>query len=156
MEHETRARFGLYFDDFIVGDIYKHWPGRTVTEGDNEMFCNLTMNIAPLHFDAIYAAQTTRHKQRMVAGLFVLALAAGMGVRDLTGKAIAALGYEDVQHLAPTFIGDTIYSRTKVLEKNLSARGGRGTVKLETLASNQRGEDVLTCKRTIMVPTRPA
>ncbi len=155
MEHNERERYGRYIEDYAVGDVFKHWPGRTITESDHQTFCLLTGNLSPLHMDA-HEALNHRHKQRLVPGLLILALAVSMGINEISGQAIAALGYEEVRHLAPTFIGDTIYARTTVTEKSMSARGGRGTVKLETVAYNQKGEDILSCVRTLMIPTKPA
>ena len=154
MDYDFRDRFGRYYEQFEVGDTYKHWPGKTINESDNELFCLLTMNHMPMHIDKHYAEQS-QHKQRLVVGLLVLSIAVGMSVVEVSGKAIAALEYEEVKHLKPTWIGDTIYARTTVLEKRLSSKGGRGIIRVETIVSNQRGEDVLTLKRSVLVPTTP-
>lgn len=149
------AEFGRYLEDFNVGDVYKHWPGRTITEYDDVLFCMLTMNHHPLHIDANYAAGTQYGKQ-VVVGTLVYSLAFGLSVPDTSGKAIANLEVEEIKHLAPTFHGDTIYAETTVLDKRESrSQPDRGIVYVETRATNQRGEQVLSFKRRFMVPKRP-
>jgi acyl dehydratase len=146
--------FGRCYEDFEVGDVYKHWPGRTITEYDDMLFCMLTMNHHPLHIDANYAAHT-QHKQRLVVGALVFSIVLGMSVPDVSGKAIANLEFEEVKHLAPTFHGDTIYAESRVLAKRLStSKSDRGIVTVETVAYNQRGEKVLSYRRRVLVPTR--
>ncbi len=148
-------QFGRYFEEFEVGAVYKHWPGRTITEADHTLFCMLTMNHNPLHIDAEYAAGT-QFGQRLVAGPLVFSIAVGMSVPDVSGRAIANLEYESVKHTAPTFHGDTIYAETRVLEKRASqSKPDRGVVKVETRAYNQRGEEVLSFRRSVLVPRRP-
>jgi acyl dehydratase len=147
-------QFGRCYEEFEVGDVYKHWPGRTITEYDDTLFSMLTMNHNPLHIDANYA-EDTQHGQRLVVGPLIFSIALGMSVPDVSGKAIANLEFEYVRHLAPTFHGDTIYAETKVLDKQLSrSKPDRGVVTVETIAYNQRGENVLSFKRRVMVPTR--
>ena len=147
-------QFGRCYEEFEVGALYKHWPGRTITEYDDTLFCMLTMNHNPLHIDANYA-ENTQHKQRLVAGPLIFSIALGMSVGDVSGKAIANLEFEYVKHLAPTFNGDTIYAETTVLDKKLStSKSDRGIVTVETLTYNQRGETVLSFKRRVLVPTR--
>ncbi|MHB8598548.1 MAG: MaoC family dehydratase [Ktedonobacteraceae bacterium] len=147
-------QFGRCYEEFEVGDVYKHWPGRTITEYDDTLFSMLTMNHNPLHIDANYA-EDTQHGQRLVVGPLIFSIALGMSVPDVSGKAIANLEFENVRHLAPTFHGDTIYAETKVLDKQLSrSKSDRGIVTVETIAYNQRGENVLSFKRRVMVPTR--
>jgi acyl dehydratase len=146
-------QFGRCYEEFEVGDVYKHWPGRTITEYDDTLFSMLTMNHNPLHIDANYA-ENTQHGQRLVVGPLIFSIALGMSVPDVSGKAIANLEFENVRHLAPTFHGDTIYAETKVLDKQLSrSKPDRGIVTVETIAYNQRGENVLSFKRRVMVPT---
>ncbi|HLG64697.1 MAG TPA: MaoC family dehydratase [Ktedonosporobacter sp.] len=146
-------QFGRCFEEFEIGAIYKHWPGRTITEYDDTLFCMLTMNHHPLHIDANYA-EGTQFKQRLVVGTLVFSIALGMSVEDVSGKAIANLEFENVKHIGPTFHGDTIYAETKVLDKKLSSsKPDRGIVTVETIAYNQRGETVLSFKRRVMVPT---
>jgi acyl dehydratase len=148
--------YGRYYAEFKVGDVYKHWPGRTVTEFDDTWFSLMTMNQHPLHIDEHYA-QTTQHKHRLVNGTFIFSLAVGMSVADVSGRCIANLEYESIKHLAPTFHGDTIYAETEVLDKRDSkAKPDRGIVYVETRARNQRGEVVLTLRRRVLVPKRSA
>jgi acyl dehydratase len=147
-------QFGRCFEEFEIGAVYKHWPGRTITEYDDMLFCMLTMNHNPLHIDANYAAHT-QHGQRLVVGALVLSIALGLSIPDVSGKAIANLEFEEVKHLAPTFHGDTIYAESRVLDKRLSqSKPDRGIVTVETVAYNQRGEKVLSYRRRVMVPTR--
>ena len=147
-------QFGRCFEEFEIGDVYKHWPGRTITEYDDTLFSMLTMNHNPLHIDAFYS-QTTQHKQRLVAGPLIFSIALGMSVGDVSGKAIANLEFENVKHLAPTFHGDTIYAETKVLDKKLSStKPDRGIITVETFAYNQRGEKVLSFRRRVLIPTK--
>ena len=154
MEHSGRAAFERYLDDFEVGDVFRHWPGRTMTEAANSAFCFWTMNQQPLHLDAEYAAGT-QHGRLLVNGLLVLSVAVGLSVRGVSGNTIANLGYERVDHHAPVFIGDTIYAETTVTAVRASAsRPDRGIVTTETTATNQRGERVLTFSRTFMAPKR--
>ena len=149
-----RSDFGRYFEEFTVGDLYRHWPGRTITESDDVLFCMLTMNHNPLHIDAHYAAQTP-HGKPLVVGLLVFSTAVGMSVRDVSGKCIANLEYEEVRHHAPVFHGDTIYAETEVLEARPSeSKPDRGIVRVETRARNQRGELVLSFRRSLLVPKR--
>ena len=147
-------QFGRCFEEFEVGAVYKHWPGRTITEYDDTLFSMLTMNHNPLHIDAYYA-ESTQFKQRLVVGPLIFSIALGMSVPDVSGKAIANLEFENVKHLAPTFHGDTIYAETRVLDKRFSSsKPDRGIVTVETIAYNQRGENVLSFKRRVMVPTK--
>jgi len=147
-------QFGRCYEEFEIGALYKHWPGRTITEYDDTLFCMLTMNHNPLHIDANYA-ENTQHKQRLVAGPLIFSIALGMSVGDVSGKAIANLEFEYVKHVGPTFHGDTIYAETRVLDKKLStSKPDRGVVTVETLAYNQRGALVLSFKRRVMVPTK--
>lgn len=147
-------QFGRCYEEFEVGALYKHWPGRTITEYDDTLFCMLTMNHNPLHIDANYT-ENTRYKQRLVAGPLIFSIALGMSVADVSGNAVANLEFEYVKHLAPTFHGDTIYAETKVLDKRLtSSKPDIGIVTVETIAYNQRGETVLSFKRRVMIPTK--
>src|SRR5579862_4444391 len=120
--------FGRCYEDFEIGDLYKHWPGRTITEHDDTLFCMLTMNHNPLHIDANYA-ETNQYKRPLVSGPLIMSIAVGMSVPDVSGKAIANLEYEQIKHHAPTFHGDTIYAETSVLAKTPSAsKPDRGIV----------------------------
>jgi len=154
MHSDGRESFGKFYEDFEIGDIYKHWPGKTITESDNNLFCLLTMNHHPVHLDMEYA-KTQQHGQVLVVGTLVVSLAVGLSVRDTSGKAIANLEYSNVVHNAPVFINDTIYAETEVLDKRISkSNAARGIVSIELRAYNQRVEKVLTLKRKILVLKR--
>jgi acyl dehydratase len=145
--------YGRYFEDFTVGEVIRHWPGRTISEADCTWFALLTMNQHPLHSDAHYAAGT-EHGQRVVLGPLVFSIGIGLTVADVSGRAIANLEIERITHEKPTFIGDTLYSESTVLGLRVTSRGDRGTVTVETRVSNQRGERVMTFRRTALVPSR--
>ena len=154
MIHDGREAFGGYLEDFQPGDVFKHWPGKTITEGDNHLFSLLTMNPNPLHIDDNYM-QGHQHGKILVVGTLVLSLAVGMSVRDTSGKAIANLEYERITHDGPVFQGDTIYAESEVLEVRESrSRPDRGIVYLESRAFNQRNEQVLTLRRRFLDPKR--
>lgn len=152
MSARIEQRYGRAYDDFEVGAVYVHRPGRTITEYDNLSFSLLTQNQHPLHIDEAYASQT-RFGQRLVVGVLVLSVSVGQSVADISGMAVANLGYEDVRHLGPTFHGDTVYSETEVLEKRVSRSDpSNGIVYVETRASNQHGATVLCFRRHVLVP----
>jgi acyl dehydratase len=145
---------GRYYEDFEVGDIYKHPYGRTVTETDNVWFTNLTLNANPMHFNEPYAAET-EFGERLVDGPFVIALAVGMSVVDVSTNATANLGYDEVRHHGPVFHGDTIFAESEVLSKReLESREHVGIVTTELRAFNQDSDLVLTLERTPMVLKR--
>ena len=146
--------YGRFYEDFTPGEVIKHWPGRTITEADNTWFALLTMNQHPLHSDAHYAATHTQHGQRVVLGPLVFSIGIGMTVADISGRAIANLEIEHITHDHPTFNGDTLYAQTRVLDKRESRQGDRGIVRVETWATNQRGERVLTFRRSVLVPKK--
>jgi acyl dehydratase len=142
---------GRFFEDFEVGDIYEHPLGRTVTTTDNSWFTLLTQNTAAIHFDHYYAAQTEFGKP-LVDSTFTLALVTGQSVTDISQNVFANLGWDEVRLPAPVFEGDTIYSRSEVLEKRESrSRPDVGIVKVKTTGFNQEGTVVISFERTIMV-----
>ena len=148
--------FGRFYEEFDVGDIYMHWPGKTITDSDNSFFSLLTMNHHPVHLDANYAGQQ-QHGQILVVGTLVFSLVVGQSVRDVSGKAVANLNYESIDHLNPVFIGDTIYSKSTVTSKRLSASNPkRGIVKVKTEAWNQDEKSVLVFHRSVLVPSSNA
>jgi acyl dehydratase len=154
MIHKMKDRFGLAFEDFQVGDIYQHWPGKTITEGDNNLFTLLTMNPHPLHFDTEYC-KSHPYGKILVVGTLVFSLVASMTVSDISGKAIANLEYEFIKHEGPVFIGDTIYAETEVLEKRESnSKPDRGIVYVETKGTNQKGEVVIKFRRKVLIKKR--
>lgn len=142
---------GLYYEDFIVGDEIKHSLSKTIFECDNNFFSLMTMNHHPVHTNIDYACKN-QHGKILVVGTLVFSLAVGITVPDISGKAIANLGYEDVKHLNPVFVNDTIYVRTKVLDKRESnTKPDRGIVYVESVAFNQNGQDVLSFRRKVLV-----
>ena len=146
---------GRYYEDFALGDTYKHWPGRTITAADNTWFTLLTMNQHPLHFDEEYAKGTEFGKP-LVNSALTLAIVAGMSVADVSQKAVANLGWTDIVMPAPVFNGDTLYAESTVLEKRESkSRPTQGIVTVATRAWKQDGTTVMTYKRTVLVPKRP-
>lgn len=144
-----------YFEDFTVGQVIKHWPGRTIRDFDDTWFTLMTMNTNPIHFDEQYASQS-QHGRCLVNGILVFAIAVGMSVKDVSQNAIANLEYESVKHLGPTFHGDTIYAESEILEKTESqSKPDRGVLSVETRAWNQKREPVLSLRRRVMIPRRP-
>jgi len=147
-----RETFGRYFEDFNEGDVYEHRPGKTVTEYDNHMFTLLTLNTHPMHFDAEFA-KASEFKKNLVVSPYTLALVIGMSVTDVSQKAIANLGMDEVKFTAPVFAGDTLYAESEVLGKRESkSRPNQGIVTVLTRAHNQRGEQVVTFKRNMLIP----
>ena len=144
--------FGRYFEDFEPGDVFKHWPGKTITEADDHLFCMITMNHHPLHTNAWFAENESVQKRTVVVGNWVYSLILGMSVPDVSGAAIANLEIESLLHKNPTFHGDTIYAETHVLERTeSSSRNDRGIVKVETKGFNQDGLEVCYFRRKVMV-----
>jgi acyl dehydratase len=144
--------FGRYLEDFSVGDVYRHWPGKTITEGDNHLFSLLTMNHHPVHLDHNYAA-SAEHGRPLVVGTLVFSLSVGLSVRDVSGRAIANLGYREIRHLGPVFCGDTIYAITEVLAtRGSSSKPDRGIVTVRTHVVNQDDQPVLTFDRDVLIP----
>jgi acyl dehydratase len=156
-ERPVYEQRGLWYEEFEVGAIYRHAPGRTVSEADNVLFSTLTMNPQALHLDAAWAAQQA-FGQRLVNSLFTLSTLVGLSVAQLTqGTIVANLGFSDVVFPKPVFHGDTLYAETVVLDKRLSeSRPGSGIVTFEHTARNQSGDVVAVAKRSTMVLTRPA
>ncbi len=148
---------GKYFEELVVGDVFKHEPARTITETDNLLFTALTMNPQPLHLDAEFAGKA-EFGQRLVNSIFTLGLAVGLSVGDTTlGTTVGNLGFEQVEFPKPVFIGDTLYSETEVVEKRDSrSRPQWGIVTFEHRASNQRGEIIMRCRRAAMMQRRPS
>ena len=142
---------GLYYEDFIVGEEIKHSLSKTIFESDNNFFSLLTMNHHPVHTNVDYASKN-QHGKILVVGTLVFSLAVGITVPDISGKAIANLDYEGIKHLAPVFLGDTIYVRTKILDKREShSKNDRGIIYVESVAYNQDGVDVLSFRRHVLV-----
>ena len=147
--------FGRYFEDFEPGDVYKHWPGKTITEADDHLFCMITMNHHPLHTNAWFAEHETPQGKNVVVGNLVYSLVLGMSVPDVSGSCIANLEVELLTHQRPTFHGDTVYATTTVVDVVPSrSKPDRGVVTVDTVGQNQRGEIVCEFRRKVLVPKR--
>lgn len=148
------STFGNYLEEFEVGQIIKHALSKTIFESDNNLFSLLTMNHHPVHLNQDYA-NAQQHGKILVVGTLVFSLVVGMTVGDISGKAIANLNYENIQHNAPVFIGDTIYAETEILSvRDSKSKPDRGVVYVETKAYNQHNDLVLTYRRNVLIPKR--
>jgi len=153
-EQRYRESFGRYFEEFTLGDIYEHRPGRTITETDNIWFSLLTMNKHPMHCDSEFAA-ASEFGRYLVCSPFTVALIVGMSVSDVSQKAIANLGWDNIQLPAPLFVGDTLYAESKVLEKRESkSRPNAGIVSVESRGYKQDQTVVCVFVRTMLIPKR--
>lgn len=149
-----REDIGRYFEDFEVGAIYEHRPGRTISEADNTWFTLLTMNTHPLHFDAEYAAKS-EFGRLVVSSPLTLAIVSGMSVSDVSQKAIANLGWGEIKLTAPVFVGDTIYAESEVLETRESkSRPAQGIVSIATRGLKADGTVFMSFVRSILIPKR--
>ncbi|PSQ29804.1 molybdenum cofactor biosynthesis protein [Halobacteriales archaeon QS_9_67_15] len=150
---------GRYYEDFEVGETIAHDKRRTVSESDNQRFCDLTMNQQPLHLDADFAADT-QFGERLVNGLHTMSLAVGLSIPETTdGTIVANLSYDDVEHPAPVFHGDTIRVQSTVADKRETSDGERGVVTTTVEAFRvEDGEDTLVCSfdRTVLAEKRPS
>lgn len=147
--------FGRFLEDFAVGDVYRHWPGKTITQAEDILFCSITMNQHPLHSDDNYAAVATPHGRAMVVGNLVYSIVLGQSVPDVSGRAIANLEIQSLRHPNPVFHGDTIYSESTVLEVVPSrSKSDRGVVRVSTIGYNQTGVVVCEFTRSVLVPRR--
>ena len=155
--HSARdERFGLYLDEYEIGDVFKHWPGKTVTEADDHLFCLLTMATSPLHIDRHFAKSEMALGRNVVVGTYVYSLLLGMSMPDISGRAVANLGLSELRHLAPLFHGDTLYGETEVLGTRASAsRPGEGILTVRTDGFNQDRLKVCTFTRSVLLPLRP-
>jgi acyl dehydratase len=152
--NRLRESYGRYFEDFEVGTIYEHRPGRTITETDNTWFTLLTMNQHPLHFDAVYAAKS-EFGRPLVNSCLTLSIVVGMTVSDISQKAIGNLGWSDIKLTAPVFVGDTLYAESEVLAKRESrSRPTQGIVTVRTLGKKQDGTVFISFDRSVLVPKR--
>jgi itaconyl-CoA hydratase len=147
-----RQSAGRHYEEFTVGDVYEHRPGRTITETDNVWFTLLTMNTHPLHFDHAYAAKS-EFGQPLVNSCLTLSMVVGMSVGDVSQKAIGNLGWNDIRLTAPVFVGDTIYAESTVLAKRESAsRPTQGIVTVRTRGTKADGSEFMSFERTVLVP----
>ena len=147
-----RESYGRYFEDFDIGDVYEHRPGRTITETDNTWFTLLTMNQHPLHFDKEYGAKTEFGKV-LVNSCLTISLVTGMSVSDISQKTIANLGWDKVRSSGPVFVGDTLYAESQVLSKRESnSRPNQGIVSVETKGIKQDESVVISFERSMLIP----
>ena len=152
--HEARS--GRYFEDFVVGDVYQHPLGRTITAADNAWFTLLTMNTNQMHFNDHYASQSTFGRQLVNSGLSI-AMVLGISVSDLSQNAIANLEMTDVKLTHPLFVGDTLYAESVCLAlKDSASRPYAGIVTAATRGLNQDGDVILSYRRSVMVYRRGA
>ena len=136
---------------FKVGKVIKHWPGKTITESDNNLFCLLTMNHHPIHLDKFFSGKSLFKKQ-IVVGTYVFSVVVGMTVKDLSINAIANLGYDKVEHLKPVFLGDTLYVTSRVIsERKSKKRKKQKVIGIETFAKNQKNVKVISFTRHILI-----
>lgn len=148
------AQLGRYYEEFTINELIKHEITKTVLESDNNLFSLLTMNHHPVHLDKEYC-KNQQHRQILVVGTLVFSLVVGFTVPDISGKAIANLGYERVEHNAPVFIGDTLRAETIVLDMRESrSKSDRGIIYVETKGYNQRNELVITLRRHVLIPKK--
>lgn len=153
-EPRYREDYGRYYEEFQVGDVYEHRPGRTITETDNGWFTQLTLNNHPLHFDTEYAEET-EFGECLVNSTLTFSVVTGMSVSDISYKAVANLGWDDVELTNPVFVGDTLYAESEVVNKRESeSRPDDGVVTVETRGKKQTGEQVITFDRTVLIPKR--
>lgn len=149
-------RFGGYLDDFQVGDLYRHWPGKTITAADDHLFCLLTMAASPVHIDAEYARTEMEWGRNIVVGTYIYSLLLGMSVPDISGRAIANLGVRELRHTAPLFHDETLYGQSLVLNVRPSrSRPGSGVLTVETTGLKPDGTTVCVFERSVLLPERP-
>lgn len=145
---------GLYYEDFVEGDVIEHALSKTIFESDNNLFSLLTMNHHPVHTNLDFASKN-QHGKILVVGTLVFSIVVGMTVPDISGKAIANLGYEDIKHLAPLFLNDTLYAKTRILSKRDSkSKPDRGVVYVETIGYNQHKVNVISFRRNVLIKKR--
>lgn len=153
-ERRFRESYGRYYEEFEIGDIYEHRPGRTITESDNTWFTLLTMNTHPLHFDKEYATKS-EFGRPLVNSCLTLSIVVGMSVSDVSQKAIGNVGWTDIKLTAPVYVGDTIYAESTVLAKRESAkRPTQGIVTVRTIGRKADGKEFISFERTVLVPKR--
>ena len=150
-QNRYRETAGGYYEEFNIGDVFEHRPGRTISEADNTWFTLLTMNTHPIHFDHVYAAKSD-FGQHLVNSALTLAIVTGMSVTTTSQKSIANLGWTDITLPSPVYAGDTIYAETEVINKRESkSRKDNGIITVNTRGLKDDGTIVLTMKRSFMV-----
>ena len=149
-----RESYGRYFEEFEVGDVYEHRPGRSISEADNTWFTLLTMNQHPLHFDYEYAANSEFGKP-LVNSCLTLSIVVGMSVSDISQKTVANLGWDKIKLTGPVFIGDTVYAESEVLVKRESkSRPTQGIVTVRTTGKKADGSEFMSFERSMLIPKR--
>ncbi len=149
-----RASYGRYLEDFVIGDVYEHRPGRTITDSDNINFSLMTMNAHPMHCDAAFAAKSEFGKP-LVNSALTLAIVVGMTVNDVSAKAIANLGWKEIRLTAPVHPGDTLYAESEVLEiRESKSRPSQGIVTTRTRGFNQDGVQIMEFTRMSLIAKR--
>ncbi|WP_434447118.1 MaoC family dehydratase [Lentzea sp. E54] len=147
--------FGRYFEEFALGAVYDHWPGKTVTEYDHHLFSLLTMVRHPLHLDAHYAETATRYQVPLVVGSYIFSLLLGLSEADVAGRAITHRGFDRIEHFAPLRHGDTLYAQSEVhAMEDVPNRPERGLVEVETRGHNHEGTLIMAFRRKLVVPKR--
>lgn len=160
-EGRYRENVGFGYEDFVVGTVIEHRPGRTVTEMDNVLMSALTGNTAPIHLDRYYSSKT-EWGEPLVCSLVTLSIVGGMTVRGTSGLTVGNLGWRDIVLEAPVFVGDTLYAETEITSKRLSAsRPHNGIVTCRTSGFKATGEKatgvrVLHYTRSFLVPVDAA
>jgi acyl dehydratase len=155
---DGRTMPGRYYEEFEVGETVDHDKRRTVSERDNQVFCDMTMNQQPLHLDAEFA-EDTQFGDRLVNGLYTMSLTVGLTIPETTdGTIVANLSYDEVEHPAPVFHGDTIRSQSTVTDKRETSDGDRGVVTMHVEAFAVNRDDELVCEfdRTVLAKKAPA
>ena len=148
------SKLGNYLEEFEVGQVIEHSLSKTIFESDNNLFCLLTMNHHPVHINKHYS-ENQQHGEILVVGTLVFSIVVGITVPDISGKAIANLMYEDIKHLSPVFINDTIFATSKIIDiQTSSSKKDRGIIYVKTIARNQNDEDILSFKRKVLVYKR--
>ena len=144
---------GLYYEEFEVGATIEHEKRRTISESDNQQFCDMTMNQQPLHLDDEFASET-EFDERLVNGLYTMSLAVGLSIPDTTdGTIVANLSYDDVEHPNPVYHGDTVRAQSTVTDKRETSDGERGVVTMRVEVFTVNGEEeTLVCQfeRTVL------
>lgn len=153
-EKITYENIGKYYEEFEIGEVIEHWPGRTISEADNTWFTLLTMNRHPVHFDERFA-ETTRYGKILVNSCLTLSIITGMTVSTLSAKAIANLGWDNVKLPGPVFIGDTLYARSEITSKRKSKNHPEaGIITIRMIGYNQNKDIIFEGSRSFMVPCR--
>lgn len=147
-------RFGGQLEDYEVGDVYKHWPAKTITEAEGNIFCLLTLAAHPAHIDRTYV-EGSAFAQNVVIGTYIYSLLLGMSVPDISGRGLANLGVSELRHNAPMYYGDTLFGATEILEVRVSkSRPGAGVLTVRTTGTNQNDDVVCVFVRSVLLPSR--